>query len=97
MSPLSERVQPELQNNTTNCKLASYYNWGRLSCRLQYAFHSTYFRLQLIDQVITKLMKFDEPCLGWAPYMPRTTVQEYPVLNQNVPLGTGTYCMPEQE
>jgi len=23
-----------LQNNTTNCILASYYNWDRLSCRL---------------------------------------------------------------
>ena len=28
--------------------LASYYNWGYLSCRLQYASHSTYFHLQLI-------------------------------------------------
>jgi len=28
--------------------------------------------------------------------MPGTTVQEYPVLSQNVPLGTGTYYMPER-
>jgi len=24
-------------------------------------------------------MEFDEPCLEWVPYMPGTTVQEYPV------------------
>jgi len=40
-------------------------------------------------------MEFDEPCLEWAPYMPGTTVQEYPVLSWNVPLGTDTYCSPE--
>ena len=27
--------------------------------------------------------------------MPGSTVQEYPVLSWNVPLGTGTYYMPE--
>ena len=27
--------------------------------------------------------------------MPGITVQEYPVLSGNVPLGTGTYYMPE--
>ena len=42
-------------------------------------------------------MEFDEPCLEWAPYMPATTVQEYLALNQNVPLGTGTYCTPKQD
>ena len=37
----------------------------------------------------------DEPCLEWVPCMPGTTVQEYPVLSRNVPLGTGIYYMPE--
>ena len=37
----------------------------------------------------------DEPCLEWVPCTPGTTVQEYPVLSRNVPLGTGTYYMPE--
>jgi len=35
-----------------------------------------------------KLMGNDEPCLEWVPCMPGTTVQEYSVLIQNVPLGT---------
>jgi len=42
-------------------------------------------------------MEFDEPYLVWVPYMLGTTVQEYPMLSRNVPLGTGTYCTPEQE
>ena len=42
-------------------------------------------------------MEVDESCLEWIPYMPGTTVKEYPVLSQNVPLGIGTYCTPEQE
>jgi len=41
-------------------------------------------------------MKFDKPCLGWAPYMPGITIQEYPVLSQNVPLGTETYVRPNR-
>jgi len=41
-----------------------------------------------------KLMGIDEPCLEWVPCMPGTTVQEYPILSRNVPLGTGTYYMP---
>jgi len=45
-------MQPELQNDTTNYILASYYNWDCLSCRLQYASHSIYFHLQLVEQVI---------------------------------------------
>ena len=28
------------------------------------------------------------------PCMPETTVQEYPVLSRNVPIGTGSYYMP---
>jgi len=42
-------------------------------------------------------MEFDEPYLEWLPYIPGTMVQEYPVLSQNVPLGTETYCTPKQE
>ena len=42
-----------------------------------------------------KLMGIDEPCFEWCLCMPMTMVQEYPVLSQNVPLGTGTYYMPE--
>ena len=42
-----------------------------------------------------KLMGFDEPCLEWVLCMHGTTVQEYPVLSRNVPLGTGTYYMPK--
>ena len=42
-----------------------------------------------------KQMGIDEPCLEWVPCMPGTMVQEYPVLSRNVPLGTGTYYMPE--
>jgi len=42
-------------------------------------------------------MEIDEPYLEWVPCMCVTTVQEYPVLSQNVPLGTGTYYTPEQE
>jgi len=44
-----------------------------------------------------KLMVFDEPCLEWVLYMPETTVQDYPALSRNIPLGTRTYCMPDQE
>jgi len=42
-------------------------------------------------------MGLDEPCSEWVPCMLGTMVQENPVVSQNVPLGTGTYCMPEQE
>jgi len=42
-----------------------------------------------------KLMGNGEPCIEWVLCMPGTTVQEYSVLSQNVPLGTGTYYMPE--
>ena len=42
-------------------------------------------------------MEFDEPYLEWAPYLPMTIVQEYPVLIRNVSLGTGTFCTLEQE
>ena len=42
-----------------------------------------------------KLMEIDEPSLEWVLCMPGITVQEYPVLSWNVPLGTGTYYMPE--
>jgi len=37
----------------------------------------------------------DEPCLEWVPCMPGTTVQEYPVLSQNVPLGTELTICPK--
>ena len=37
----------------------------------------------------------DEPCLEWVSCMPGTTVQEQSILSRNVPLGTGTYYMPE--
>jgi len=40
-------------------------------------------------------MGFDESCLEWVSYMPRTTIQEYLALNQNVLLGTETYYAPE--
>ena len=40
-------------------------------------------------------MEIDEQCLEWVPYMPGTTVKEYPVLSRNAPLGTGTYYMPK--
>jgi len=43
-----------------------------------------------------KLMGNDVPYLEWVPCMSGTTVQEYPVLSRNVPLGTGTYYMPER-
>jgi len=39
-------------------------------------------------------MEIDEPCLECVRCMPGTTVQEYPVLSRNVPLGTGSYYMP---
>jgi len=42
-------------------------------------------------------MEFDESCLEWVQYLLRTTIKEYLVLRQNIPLGTGTYCMPELE
>ena len=42
-------------------------------------------------------MEINESCLEWVPYMPGTTVKEYPVLSRNVPLGIRTYCTPEQE
>ena len=42
-------------------------------------------------------MEFDGPSLEWVPYLPGRTTKVYPMLNQNVLLGTGTYCMPEQE
>jgi len=42
-----------------------------------------------------KLMGNDEPYLEWVPCIPGTTVQEYPALSRNIPLGTGTYYMPE--
>jgi len=44
-----------------------------------------------------KLMEINEQCLDWVAYMPETTVQEYPILSQNVPLGIGTYYMPEHD
>jgi len=40
-------------------------------------------------------MGLNEPYLEWVPYMPKTTVQEYLTMNQNVPLGIRTYCMLE--
>jgi len=41
-------------------------------------------------------MEIDEPCLEWVPYLPGTTVKEYPVLSRNVPLGSGTYLHPNR-
>ena len=41
-----------------------------------------------------KLMGIDGPFLEWVPCMPGATVQGYPILSRNVPLGTGTYYMP---
>ena len=49
------------------------------------------------ESKLLKLMEIDELRLDWVPYIPRTTVKEYLVLSWNVPLGTGTYCTPEQE
>ena len=44
---------------------------------------------------LLKTMEIDKPYLEWVSYMPEITVKEYPVLRQNVPLGTRTYCTPE--
>ena len=38
-------------------------------------------------------MEIDESCLEWVLCMPKTTIQEYPVLSRNVPLGTRSYYM----
>jgi len=40
-------------------------------------------------------MEFEESYLEWVSYMPKTTVQEYLVLSQNILLGTETYCTPK--
>ena len=45
----------------------------------------------------SKLLETDGDRLEWVPYMPGAMVKEYPVLSRNVPLGTETYCTPEQE
>ena len=40
---------------------------------------------QLIEPVTWKLMEFDEPCLEWVPYLPESTISEYPVLSRKFP------------
>ena len=39
-------------------------------------------------------MEIHEPCLEWVSYIPGTTVKEYLILSQNIPLGTGLIVRP---
>ena len=48
----------------------------------------------------SKLLETDgdrRTMLRMGPVHAWTMVKEYPVLSRNVPLSTGTYCMPKQE
>ena len=57
-------------------------------------FHIIYSAYKSSEIGYWKMMEIDEPCLECVPCMPETMVQEYPVLNRNALLGTGTYYMP---
>ena len=63
-------------------------------CMFGYMFHTIYLRIQVERGWLLKTDGINEPCLEWVPCMPGTTVQKYPVLSQNVPLGIGTYYIP---
>ena len=56
--------------------------------------HTIYLRIQVERGWLLETDGVDEPCLEWVPCMLGTTVQAYPVLSQNVALGTGTYYKP---
>jgi len=67
----------------------------RSICMFRYMTGAIWFCIQVNEVGYWKLMGNDESHLEWVPCMPGTTVQEYSVLSRNVPLGTGTYYMPE--
>ena len=69
----------------------------RSICMFRYISHTIYLRTQVERGWLLETDGIDESCLEWVPCMPGTMIQEYLVLSQNVPLGTGTYCMPELE